>query len=547
MANVTYNDHTTDTSLIDTDLIPFWDVTAGAAKKATRANLLANAPEIVTARSDYDSLTERIDDLSLTDVFYVDAAFTGSAATNRYTTIGAAITACAGGETIVIAPGTYTENVSIGANHVKLIGSGMPIFDGGTGRLVGGTIVRGTINCNSRPGIEVHNLGVDAVGLSSNGITASSISTSTRLEQVFTDLVLVGDGYDAADHAIESNGGAYVHFNNIRMYYWYHGLAILGQYITASNIYAYACAGTSIIVKSKTGSGDCKFVNISNVVTGGLLGGTLKTQGGAIVLEGVNSGYTTSYINVSNVTATNTNIGAVRLNATGDGAISNVTFVNVSSRTTQGLTTEGDFNVARGDNIKFIGCHSGSRAAGYGFLQTSPATNVYLIGCSGDGSASGDSTGTFKRKEINGIDLAGRELATATAYRHSALWGAVSNGSVSVTGANTPVASLSSPNGVTAGGYSGIVLVHARDGTTSAGAQASYALLVFSGSYSGGTGIVTSLGTAGLVNGAGAAYPSFTFTVDATNNHLEATPVGSTSGTFYFSFTSIGSIAITAI
>jgi len=40
MANVTYNDHTTDTSPTNSDLIPFWDVVAGVAKKTTRANLV---------------------------------------------------------------------------------------------------------------------------------------------------------------------------------------------------------------------------------------------------------------------------------------------------------------------------------------------------------------------------------------------------------------------------------------------------------------------------------------------------------------------------
>lgn len=40
MANKTYNDHATDSSPASTDLVPFWDVAAGAAKKTTRANLI---------------------------------------------------------------------------------------------------------------------------------------------------------------------------------------------------------------------------------------------------------------------------------------------------------------------------------------------------------------------------------------------------------------------------------------------------------------------------------------------------------------------------
>lgn len=40
MANKTYNDHPTDNTPAADDLIPYWDVAAGAAKKTTRANLI---------------------------------------------------------------------------------------------------------------------------------------------------------------------------------------------------------------------------------------------------------------------------------------------------------------------------------------------------------------------------------------------------------------------------------------------------------------------------------------------------------------------------
>lgn len=40
MANKTYNDHATDSSPASTDLVPFWDAAAGAAKKATRAKIV---------------------------------------------------------------------------------------------------------------------------------------------------------------------------------------------------------------------------------------------------------------------------------------------------------------------------------------------------------------------------------------------------------------------------------------------------------------------------------------------------------------------------
>jgi hypothetical protein len=40
MATTTYSGHATDNSPASSDLVPFWDVAAGAAKKTTRINFI---------------------------------------------------------------------------------------------------------------------------------------------------------------------------------------------------------------------------------------------------------------------------------------------------------------------------------------------------------------------------------------------------------------------------------------------------------------------------------------------------------------------------
>ena len=58
----------------------------------------------------------------------------------------------------------------------------------------------------------------------------------------------------------------------------------------------------------------------------------------------------------------------------------------------------------------------------------------------------------------------------------------------------------------------------------------------------GGSGIVE-IAKNGLTTGGGGSHPSFTWTLDTSNNELEASPVGSTSGNFYFYIGQLGSLS----
>ena len=57
------------------------------------------------------------------NVFMVDATFTNSAGAQRFTTLTAALAACSGGETILMAPGTYTESVNLADDGITIQGS----------------------------------------------------------------------------------------------------------------------------------------------------------------------------------------------------------------------------------------------------------------------------------------------------------------------------------------------------------------------------------------------------------------------------------------
>ena len=85
--------------------------------------------------------------------------------------------------------------------------------------------------------------------------------------------------------------------------------------------------------------------------------------------------------------------------------------------------------------------------------------------------------------------------------------------------------------------YNGLVVIQAR--SSGAGSDnATYVLAVESGGRT-----VTVIAAIGKTAGAAATHPSFTWTIDASSG-LVATPVGSTSGTFFFDATTLGAVGV---
>tara|TARA_B100000497_G_scaffold112136_1_gene132795 strand:- start:32 stop:1174 length:1143 start_codon:yes stop_codon:yes gene_type:complete len=113
---------------------------------------------------------------------------------------------------------------------------------------------------------------------------------------------------------------------------------------------------------------------------------------------------------------------------------------------------------------------------------------------------------------------------------------------LAVTSANTPVVDLASIFG-SSNNYSGVLNILASNGVPTSGSpynSASYVLLVTKST--GGSGIVE-IAKNGLITGAGGSFPSFTWTLNTTSNELEATPIGSTSGNFYFYIGQLGTLS----
>jgi hypothetical protein len=123
---------------------------------------------------------------------------------------------------------------------------------------------------------------------------------------------------------------------------------------------------------------------------------------------------------------------------------------------------------------------------------------------------------------------------------------AAKQGSTSITAANTPIFDLESIFGSTSI-YSGVLHVIATAGTFATTGNrnlAAYVLLLTKGP--GGSGVVE-IAKNGLTAGSAANWPSFAFSLDTTNNQLEASPVGSASGSFHFYVSQVGGLGLEGV
>lgn len=345
-------------------------------------------------------------DISLrSDVLLVDANFsTYSLPPNRYTTIATAMAAATPGQTVLVAPGIYTEDVIFNDDRVKLVGSGQPKYDSATGRLVGGTIIRGEIGMSNKIGLTISNLGVDLFGVDSVDCI-SGTTEDLEVHRRFENLTLLGNGYDALSHGLYGNG-TYGYANNCHIIDCHHGMAVHGSHWNISNMHFYRCSGTSLILKSK-GVGDVHHVNISNILLeGDPTGADFKLYAGPLMLQADDVADSVRFINIANVAAEYCQNGVIMTQVINSGVVvSDISMVNVSSRYNFDLSNFGDFWFRQGSNISLWGCKSFDRDSGVGFNldPAGSATKVRIYGATSDTSGSGSHTSGFDVMEMNGL------------------------------------------------------------------------------------------------------------------------------------------------
>lgn len=394
------------------DKVAIWRATNGDSRKITRRELLegyvaiAGAPlagrmaSWVDNHTLIDSGANAADIYQKTQVYLVDKNFTDNVAQKRFNTILAAISNAPLGSIISIAPGVYTENITLTQNGTRLIGSGRPWYDGTN--LVGGTLIVGQININGKNGCTIRSLGVDVrtFGLGDRDAIVDNRLTQGDAYNSYIDLSVVGVGLSSqSGHGILLSGGHKNFVHGCNFFVFYHGLVFRCSDSIASDCYFFACTGNSIIVKSETPSGNA----LNNTITNCILDGRANDayfRAGMIRVTSSNPSLVTRNTTISNITVRNSGEAAVMVERIGppDGPLAGGTFdtmiSNVSCNNGGDASIRAEFKV-RGScaGIHFNNCASKNRAAGWGIEIDTAAIAVRIIGCSIDFTGNGAFTG----------------------------------------------------------------------------------------------------------------------------------------------------------
>ena len=144
-----------------------------------------------------------------------------------------------------------------------------------------------------------------------------------------------------------------------------------------------------------------------------------------------------------------------------------------------------------------------------------------------------------QKVSLNGCKFTG-QIISAVAVINPVNVTRVNN--VSITGANTPVVDLASVFG-SANTYSGVLHIVASNAVPTNLNVVNIAAYVLLVTRTAGSATIVEIAKNGLTTGGSATQPSFTWAIDTGTNELEASPVGSTSGNFYFYIGQLGALS----
>jgi len=299
-----------------------------------------------------------------------------------YNNLTDAINATPAGGTLILGNHTYTGNISITRGNINIVGSKMPAFHATEDKLIGGTIINGTLILDGN-NISISNLGIDSgtdqcdilnsgnpmEGLVMHDVAASDLNFNNTVENVIAIVKA-----NTTMHALLFEGLANSTFRNVHGKGGDFGVVFKVSDSNASEIYGYESRTTNVYIKSDSYAPTLRsnFNNInslSNAITTSqpvavhastsnlfdvnvnnvnIYGGTRQFR--LISHPATTPTYVMSNVNVSNVVMEN----GVDVGLDLYGVVYNSAFNNILVRnTTSGQGVFSDFN-GRGINFNNI-------------------------------------------------------------------------------------------------------------------------------------------------------------------------------------------------
>ena len=291
--------------------------------------------------------------------------------------------------------GYYKINLSLKYDSLIIFGETKPQIKADS--LIKGAVIIGAINAKNKKGIKMMDLGVWS---QSDGILTGDGLGNEPLNQTYSNITLLGTGYNGYKHGILCQSGSAITINNFTIAKFFHGIALKASNINVSNIDAYNCGFTSIIIKSDVGANNLvENVKVSNVQ---IFGDTadVYAKGGTILVQSYVDNATTKNINISNVKSQNGGIATIYIEQV-KGKVDNVTISNCSSYKCGDNPTRATFDVVGGaSNISFSNCVS-SYSNGIGYRTNKEATKVSVMKSFENNSSVAAYEGPFSYLELN--------------------------------------------------------------------------------------------------------------------------------------------------
>jgi hypothetical protein len=300
---------------------------------------------------------------------------------------------------LVFGSKTYMAKINIPYDKITLFGQGAPVYNPSNNSFDGsGTIIQGYINGKNKKGLRVERLTIDSRGqlgpTDYAALTSGEVATTNPIYHTFKDLCLVGDGFQADmslnKHAILCQAGTHLEIHHIKMFKWYHGIALRSGVANVSNIYSYQCGFTTIIVKSAAGNTPVEQVNIDNVVSEGTLD-SVYNRAGQILIQSMDGGSLTRHVNISNVVSKYGGTSCIAVENAG-GSCNYITVTNAKAYGCGDVNSRAAFDLD-GNFVNVFGCMS-EGSTGYGFRKNGTGF-VKLYGCESIGSGVAEKTGVF--------------------------------------------------------------------------------------------------------------------------------------------------------
>jgi hypothetical protein len=183
-----------------------------------------------------------------------------------------------GGGELKVPKGTYkiASKINRTVSNIRIIGDGMPWYNGTNTALVGGTVIQGTVHLIG-DNIAVQSLGIDCgvnvcdainSGTPMDALVLMDPTRAIRDHCVVRDVTTLCKEPLSACHNFLLEGLSNSRFENLHAKFGQWGVVLKTQKSTADGITAYSCSQAGLAIKSDTGAfgSPCNNTTVSNVV-----------------------------------------------------------------------------------------------------------------------------------------------------------------------------------------------------------------------------------------------------------------------------------------